>query len=87
VAPLNRPRIASGEALDSSASPSSWQRPSTTSSALWKFRWYSVIDQALIWLTVALVFGALLERFLGVPPRRDEPDEESAPVPAASGQP
>ena len=56
---------------------------------LWKFRWYSVINQALIWLTVALVFGALLERFLGVPPRRREPQEESAPepVPAASGQP
>ena len=56
---------------------------------LWKFRWYSIINQALIWLTVALVFGALLERFLGVPPRRDEPGEESAPepVPAASGQP
>jgi hypothetical protein len=56
---------------------------------LWKFRWYSVINQALIWLTVALVFGALLERFLGVPPRRREPREESAPepVPAVSGQP
>jgi len=56
---------------------------------LWKFRWYSVINQALIWLTVALVFGALLERFLGVPPRRREPEEESAPepVPAVSGQP
>jgi hypothetical protein len=39
--------------------------------------------------TVALVFGALLERFLGVPPRRREPEEESAPepVPAVSGQP
>jgi hypothetical protein len=39
---------------------------------LWKFRWYSVINQALIWLTVALVFGALLERFLGGPRREQE---------------
>jgi hypothetical protein len=64
-------------------------RPRSFTDVLWKFRWYSVINQALIWLTVALLFGALLERFLGVPPRRGEPDEESAPepVPAASGQP
>lgn len=37
---------------------------------LWKFRWYSVINQALIWLTLALVFGGLLERFLDRPRRR-----------------
>ena len=63
--------------------------PGFDADVLWKFRWYSVINQALIWLTVALVFGALLERFLSVPPRRREPQEESAPepVPAASGQP
>jgi hypothetical protein len=39
---------------------------------LWKFRWYSVINQALIWLTVALIFGALLERFVGGPRREQE---------------
>jgi Probable cobalt transporter subunit (CbtA) len=48
---------------------------------LWKFRWYSVINQALIWLTVALVFGGLLERFLDGPRRR--PATGHAPVPAA----
>jgi len=31
---------------------------------LWKFRWYSLLNQALIWTTTALVFGALLDRFL-----------------------
>jgi hypothetical protein len=31
---------------------------------LWKFRWYSIINQVIIWLTTALLFGALLERFL-----------------------
>jgi hypothetical protein len=64
--------------------------PGFDADVLWKFRWYSLINQALIWLTVALVFGALLERFLGTPPpRRREPDRESAPepVPAGSGQP
>jgi hypothetical protein len=32
---------------------------------LWKFRWYSIINQLLIWSTIGLVFGGLLERFLG----------------------
>ena len=56
---------------------------------LWKFRWYSIINQALIWLTIALVFGALLERFLGGTPRRRDRGGESVPepVPAASGTP
>jgi hypothetical protein len=54
---------------------------------LWKFRWYSLINQALIWLTVALVFGALLERFLGVPRREPGAEHAPEPVPAASGQP
>ena len=54
---------------------------------LWKFRWYSVINQALIWLTVALVFGALLERFLGGPRREQETGQAPEPVPAVSVQP
>jgi hypothetical protein len=54
---------------------------------LWKFRWYSIINQALIWLTVAVVFGALLERFLGVSRREPETEYVPEPVPAASGQP
>ena len=38
---------------------------------------------------LAWMIGALLERFLGVPPRRNGPHEESAPepAPAASGHP
>ncbi|WP_375474920.1 CbtA family protein [uncultured Jatrophihabitans sp.] len=45
---------------------------------LWKFRWYSIINQLLIWTTIALVFGALLERFfLG---RRD-PRPRAAAMP------
>jgi hypothetical protein len=32
---------------------------------LWKFRWYSLLNQMLIWTTTALIFGALLERLTG----------------------
>jgi Probable cobalt transporter subunit (CbtA) len=61
--------------------------PGFDADVLWKFRWYSIINQALIWLTVALAFGALLERFLGVPRREPEAGHAPEPVPAASGQP
>jgi hypothetical protein len=32
---------------------------------LWKFRWYSLLNQVLIWTTVAIAFGWLLDRFVG----------------------
>jgi Probable cobalt transporter subunit (CbtA) len=47
---------------------------------LWKFRWYSIINQALIWLTVALILGALVERFLAGPKRDRAPEVEDLPV-------
>jgi hypothetical protein len=59
---------------------------------LWKFRWYSVINQALIWLTIALTFGALLERYLDGPRKRratghaPEPVTEGEDEPVAAGQ-
>jgi hypothetical protein len=82
---LSTPLVVNGKTI----APGQIVYPGFDPDLLWKFRWYSVINQALIWLTVALVFGALLERFLGVPPRRREPEEESAPepMPAASGPP
>lgn len=61
--------------------------PGFDADVLWKFRWYSIINQALIWLTMALVFGALLERFLGGPRREPEARQAPEPAPAASGQP
>ena len=61
--------------------------PGFDADGLWQFRWYSIINQALIWLTVALVFGALLERFLGEPRRAPEARQAPGPVPAISGQP
>jgi len=51
---------------------------------LWKFRWYSLINQALIWLTIALVFGGLLERFLAGPRQGRDPETEKIPEPAVA---
>jgi Probable cobalt transporter subunit (CbtA) len=53
---------------------------------LWKFRCYSILNQALIWLTVALVFGALLERFLAGPKRSEAPEPGSVQVDADAAE-
>ncbi|MCW2557039.1 MAG: putative transrane protein, partial [Mycobacterium sp.] len=34
---------------------------------LWKFRWYSILNQLLVWAGIGLIFGWLLERFVGTP--------------------
>jgi hypothetical protein len=39
--------------------------PGFDADVLWKFRWYSVINQLLIWTVIALTFGALLDRITG----------------------
>jgi Probable cobalt transporter subunit (CbtA) len=59
--------------------------PGFSADVLWKFRWYSILSQLLIWTTIALVFGYLLDRFLQPArpaPRAEEQDPE--PVGAAS---
>lgn len=45
---------------------------------LWKFRWYSLLNQMLIWGATSLLFGAMLERFLGTP-RTTAPTAMSSP--------
>jgi predicted cobalt transporter CbtA len=58
--------------------------PGFDADVLWKFRWYSIINQLLIWTTIALVFGQLLERFMAGPkPERGE--QVPAEQPAAIG--
>ena len=55
--------------------------PGFSADVLWKFRWYSILNQLLIWTTIALVFGYLLDRFLQpVLPelQAGEPDREPA---------
>jgi hypothetical protein len=34
---------------------------------LWKFRWYSILNQVLVWGGIGLIFGWLLERLTGTP--------------------
>lgn len=36
--------------------------PGFDADVLWKFRWYSLINQLLIWSVIGLIFGALLSR-------------------------
>ena len=43
--------------------------PGFDADLLWKFRWYSLLNQVLVWSTIALVFGALIERLVGQPTR------------------
>jgi len=41
--------------------------PGFDADVLWKFRWYSILNQLLVWGGIGLVFGWLLERFVGTP--------------------
>jgi putative cobalt transporter subunit CbtA len=55
--------------------------PGFSADVLWKFRWYSLLNQLLIWTTTALVFGYLLDRFLQsamAKSRTEAPDFEPA---------
>ena len=81
---LSTPLVVHGQTI----APGQIVYPGFDPDVLWKFRWYSILNQLLIWTTIALVFGALLERFpLGRPakapartvPARTVPAE---PVPA-----
>jgi Probable cobalt transporter subunit (CbtA) len=57
--------------------------PGFDADVLWKFRWYSLINQLLIWTVTGLVFGTLLERYL-TPPRpkaTTEPADREPAVP------
>ncbi|WP_018179271.1 CbtA family protein [Jongsikchunia kroppenstedtii] len=48
---------------------------------LWKFRWYSILNQLLVWTVIAMIFGALLDRLVAgkpVLPRRKKTELVSA---------
>lgn len=83
---LSTPLVIDGKTI----APGQIVYPGFDPDVLWKFRWYSIINQALIWLTIALVFGGLLERFLAGPRQARDPEAEEVPepaVPVGSGQP
>jgi hypothetical protein len=60
---LSTPLVIDGQTV----APGQIVYPGFDPDVLWKFRWYSILNQLLIWTTIAVVFGALLERFVGVP--------------------
>jgi hypothetical protein len=57
--------------------------PGFDADVLWKFRWYSLINQVLVWTTIGLVFGALIERLVvgGGKPTPAMPVDERLPSP------
>lgn len=54
--------------------------PGFDADVLWKFRWYSLINQALIWTVIGLGFGALIQRYLG---SAGKPVSEPQAIPVA----
>ena len=57
--------------------------PGFDADVLWKFRWYSLINQLLIWTVIGLAFGVLLERYLS-PPQPQAKAEPTAREPAGA---
>lgn len=76
---LSHPLIVNGK----SVAPGQIVYPGFDPDVLWKFRWYSVINQALIWTVIALAFGGLLERYLTGPKQQRDPAAGEATDPAA----
>lgn len=72
---LSTPLVVDGKTI----APGQIVYPGFDADVLWKFRWYSLLNQLLIWTTIALVFGALLERFLHGRPQK-KPVEQPAPA-------
>jgi hypothetical protein len=63
---LDRPLQVDGHTV----APGQLVYPGFDADVLWKFRWYSVLEQLIIWTGTALIFGALLDRFVGGRPLR-----------------
>ena len=76
---LSTPLVVDGKTI----SPGQIVYPGFDPDVLWKFRWYSIINQLLIWTTIALVFGALLERFVVGRAKPAAPAAENEPVAVA----
>jgi hypothetical protein len=76
---LSRPLVIGGKTI----APGQIVYPGFDADVLWKFRWYSLINQLLIWTVTALIFGALLERYLN-PPQPKATTEPAEREPARS---
>ena len=76
---LAHPLVVNGKTI----APGQIVYPGFDADVLWKFRWYSLINQLLIWTVTGLVFGALLERYLN-PPQPKAKTEPAEREPALS---
>jgi len=76
---LAHPLVVNGKTI----APGQIVYPGFDADVLWKFRWYSLINQLLIWTVTGLVFGALLERYLTPPQPKAlaEPTEREPALP------
>ena len=54
--------------------------PGFDADVLWKFRWYSIINQLLIWTSMAMIFGALVDRFVVGRQKEDTTRSSNNPV-------
>ena len=69
---LSHPLVVGGKTI----APGQIVYPGFDADVLWKFRWYSILNQALVWLVVALAFGGLVERYLNGPKKRRDPAQD-----------
>ena len=76
---LSHPLVVNGKTI----APGQIVDPGFDADVLWKFRWYSLINQLLIWTATALIFGTLLERYLNPPQPKatTEPAEREPALP------
>lgn len=51
--------------------------PGFPADVLWKFRWYSILNQIIVWGTIGLIFSAFMERVFN-------PKSRSTPLPATT---
>jgi hypothetical protein len=74
---LSHPLVIGGKTI----APGQIVYPGFDPDVLWKFRWYSILNQLLIWTATGLIFGALLDRYLTPPqPRAKSEPSEREPV-------
>jgi hypothetical protein len=74
---LSHPLVIGGKTV----APGQIVDPGFDPDVLWKFRWYSLLNQLLIWTATGLIFGALLERYLTPPqPKAKTEPSEREPV-------
>ena len=67
---------------DQTIAPGQIVYPGFDADVLWKFRWYSPINQVLVWTTIGVVLGALIQRLVagGGKPTPATPMNHAAPV-------